>query len=304
MKEILIIYIFLHMPLFSVEFDNFVYDLKSIYYNKKDQDLYLKFIKLNKNLKVYDATLYKNKIYSNNRFFPKIHLIYHTDLWSDWNNIKSRDYVDTEKIKDTAKKLSFSRIPYIIDIEHWNVHTDNDIEANKNIDKYIKVIKIFKDIRPDLKFGFYSVLPNRDYWSVISNDKKKIKQWNKINKRLKRLAQYVDVVCPSLYTFYDNIDDWKIYAYENIKKAKEYNKPIYAFIWPQFHFSNKRLKGKFLNKNFWKIQLDFLKNIDALVIWGGWNPNNKYDRYMQWNENKEWWIITKRFITSNSLNKY
>ena len=301
MNKSLFLFLLFFTELFCFDYN---YIVKSILYKDNSlEKINSKNIKLNQNLKLYDATSYKSKKLKNEKIFPKMNLIYQRKLWKDWDNIISRETIDLLKIEETAKSLKFSEIPYIIDIEHWNVHTMDKKIANENIDKYIEVIKLFKKIRPDLKFGFYGVLPNRDYWSPISNDPKKINEWNIINNRLKRLAKYVDVVCPSLYTFYNNIEDWNIYARENINRAKEYNKPIYGFIWPQFHRSNKIIGGDYLNDEFWSNQLNVLKDIDAIVIWGGWDSSKKgKDRNLIWNEEKNWWKITKEFIISNNLN--
>lgn len=300
MRKIFLLFFLLNLYLNATDI---TYLIKSFLYKKDDNKIInINSIELNKNLKIYDATLYINKNIENEKIFPKLNLIYQRKLWTNWDDIKSREFVDKDKISETAKELLFSDSPYIIDIEHWDVHTLNDDIAMKNIDKYIEVITLFKKLRPDLKFGFYGVLPNRDYWSSISSDFEKINNWNIINKRLKKLAEYVDIICPSLYTFYDNEEDWNIYAIENIKRAKEYGKPIYAFIWPQFHRSNKVIGGEYLGSDFFKNQLNLLKNIDSIVIWGGWDSSKiGKERKLEWKEENDWWKITKAFIISNNL---
>jgi len=298
MKFIFYFFYFFNTLLYGWSIDDIIYDIKSIYYQTTKKSITTT-TNIKNNIKIFDATLYRQKIKSNEALFPKIHIIYQRDLWSNWDDIESRKFVDVQKIEKTAKELKYSDTPYIIDIEHWNVHTTNDKIANENINKYIKVIKIFKRIRPELKFGFYSVLPNRDYWSSLSNSREANNEWNQINQRLKKLAKYVDVISPSLYTFYDKKDDWTIYAMQTIKKAKEYKKPIYAFIWPQYHNSNKKLAGKYIDKSFWELQLKTLQNANVnIVIWGGYNLSKENYGPLIWNENLEWWKTTKKFIHS------
>lgn len=242
---------------------------------------------------IFDGTLYRNKNMENEKFFVPIKLLYHhVSLFRTKENI-----IEPEYLREVARKLPKSSIPYILDIEIWDVHTGDDTQANKNIDKYILVIDTMKKARPDLKFGYYGVLPNRDYWSPVSNDPQKLAEWNHINGRLKRLAQHVDVICPSLYTFYNDPVGWRKYALETLKRARAYGKPVYPFLWPQYHNSNRLLGGEFVSDKFWKEQLALVyTQSDGIIIWGGYNLDKSNYGPMQWNDNAPWWQTTKAFI--------
>jgi hypothetical protein len=69
-----------------------------------------------------------------------------------------------------------------------------------------------------------------------------------INDHLRGLVSSLDVSLPSLYTFYDYQPGWVTYAIANIMEARRMNpgKPVFAFLWPQYHDSNKELKGKYI----------------------------------------------------------
>jgi hypothetical protein len=239
---------------------------------------------------IFDATDYLNKNPLNRKIFLPIRNIYWFDLLKDKNFI----IIDTVYLTKLALSLPKTNLPYILDIETWDVHTRNDEEANKNIDKYILVIDTMKKARPDLKFGFYGVLPNRDYWTPIHNKVDEIREWEHINQRLKRLAEHVDVICPSLYTFEANRDHWKTYALENIKRARAYGKPVYPFLWPQYHEGgNVKPIRKFIELDFWKLQLSLVyQEADGVIVWGGYGDNTT----LQWDENAPWWQYTKSFI--------
>lgn len=238
----------------------------------------------NKKKPIFDTTLYKSKNVKNESFFVPMIILYRQQLFP-----RSNEEIDVEHLKNIAQKLPHTEIPVILDIEHWNVYTMDDVEANQNIDKYILVIDTMKKARPDLKFGYYGVLPNRDYWAPVSNSPQKMAAWKAINQRLKRLAEHVDVVCPSLYMFYDDMNGWEKYAIENIKYAREYGKPVYPFIWPQYHESNKILGGQYLDKNIWLNQIQVIsQKSDGIIIWGGYKQ--------EWDENAPWWQVTKKFI--------
>lgn len=242
---------------------------------------------------VFDGTMYFEKPDRHKDFFPIIPIIYNDKL-----HLYQDELIDVENLKRLAKSLPKSLKPYILDIECWNIHSDNDIEDNRNIDKYILVIKTMKETRPDLKFGYYGVLPNRDYWAPIKQDIDELRRWYRINNRLKRLAQHVDVVCPSLYTFYNDPAGWKRYASENIKRAKEYGKPVYPFLWPQYHEGgNVRPKWKDVDSIFWRMQLDHVySEADGIIIWGAWDLSTVENKSKYWDDNLAWWKTTKIFI--------
>lgn len=246
---------------------------------------------------VFDTTLYSNKNKLNETFFIPMTILYQGELLSG----EKHNEIDVERLKKIAHNLPKSEIPYILDIEVWDVHTLNDTLANENIDKYILVIDTMKKERPDLKFGYYGVLPNRDYWSPITNNPKRLQDWNHINERLKRLSTHVDVVCPSLYTFYNDPEGWMKYALENIKRARIYGKPVYVFLWPQYHNNNLLIGERFLDNQFWEFELNIANTFaDGIIVWGGWNLKKENYGPMQWDENISWWQITKTAIQNRN----
>ena len=88
--------------------------------------------------------------------------------------------------------------------------------------------------------------------------------WRAANARLAAIAQYVDAVFPSLYTFYDYYSagaaaGWVKYAQANIEEAKSYGKPVFPFIWMRYHDSNATLKYQYLPAEFWRLQLDTIE---------------------------------------------
>jgi hypothetical protein len=248
---------------------------------------------------VYDATMYKNKPRTfNNINFPKINIIYN----GFWKANESHEFPDLAQCKITALSLKQSQYPHVLDIEHWDV-TDHDENISiNNIKKYIAVIDEFKKIRPNQTFGFYGVIPNRDYWAPVSNDPEKIQEWDTLNKRLNILAKHVDYIFPSLYTFYDNEEEWEQYAIENLKKAKAYGKPVFAFLWPQYHQKgDSKLRGRYISQEFWQKQLEICHQYaDGIIIWGGVDVFDSSNSKYSWDENAPWWQTTKQFILDNA----
>jgi hypothetical protein len=134
------------------------------------------------------------------------------------------------------------------------------------------------------------MLPVRNYWTPQKpQGHQHWETWRRRNDRLERLAEHVDVIYPSLYTFYENVEGWKRYAKANIDEARQYGKPVIPFIWPQYHNSNRTLRGKLVDGGYWRTQLDLVhRHTDGVVIWGGWQA--------QWDEDAGWWQETKAFI--------
>jgi hypothetical protein len=132
-----------------------------------------------------------------------------------------------------------------------------------------------------------------------SNYKKAYQELQIDNARMKRLASHVDFVCPSIYTFsnlngasYDKC--WDQVSINAINEARQYGKPVYAFVWPQFN----DLKGKngdnvFIPSAFWRHELELLMHsgADGLIIWG-----SSTFRKSGWDPNDPWWKLTVSFL--------
>jgi hypothetical protein len=233
---------------------------------------------------VYDALIYKNKPELTAVGLLPIRVVYEGQMWlpNDDKNI-----VNETQIIKVAKSIEQNEI-VCLDIEYWP--TTGTLETVKSsIEKYNKVLSLYKKYSPDVAIGYYGILPRRDYHrsrKVLGTTA--YGEWKKENDSLNDIAQKVDLIFPSLYTFTADIDDWKEYAIENIKEAKRYGKPVYVFLWPMYHDSTK-YKGKYIPADFWRIQLETCHEYaNGIVIWGGWQEN--------WNENASWWKETKSFL--------
>lgn len=243
-------------------------------------------------------------------------VFYSTHIWPKKvrvGNRRSKTVPSDEHIAKITKAIPKGRGPAVYDIEHWplDIRTavraaaDDDILAasKKAVDasmtKMIHIIETSKKANPSIKYGYYSCLPLRDYWAPVKNDAEKIKKWKEANDYLKPLADSVGVICPSLYTFYPNREAWLKYAKANIAEAKRIanGKPIYVYIWPKYHNSNKRDGKKFIEGDFWKLQLETIYNsgVDGIIIWDSPRVvNNPKDKL--WDPKREWWQETVKFM--------
>jgi len=167
------------------------------------------------------------------------------------------------------------------------------------VNKLSLVADWFKDEMPELKVGFYSIPPIRDYWNAIEGQGANYKKWQDINDIVAPLADHIDVTFPSLYTFYEpeEHDGWTVYATANIAETRRTapGKPTYPFIWHQYHTSSRL--GTEIPEDFWYLQLQTIweRGADGVVIWGGWDFVN--NGLLEWNnDSMSWWNATQKLI--------
>jgi hypothetical protein len=234
---------------------------------------------------VYDALLYQNKPDLTKQGLSQLRMIYDSELWPVGSD---KEHPDFSRIGAIAQQLD-PNVPVCVDIEQWPTTGKPEV-VKQSVAKYKAVIGAFRRGLPSVKIGYYSVIPYCDYWRATkAKGQRSYDEWLRDNIKLKEISGPVDFVFPSLYAFYADQKGWETYAIENLKEAKKYGKPVYAFLWPEYHDSNPTLKGTYVPADYWRLELETCyKYADGIVIWGGWQE--------QWNENAPWWIETKKFL--------
>ena len=228
--------------------------------------------------------------------FESIRVIYTGELWPSKKAEKEPNLTFINQYIE--KKLEYSNI-ICLDIEHWpmDIRYEKSIDIEKSIMKFISVLSKFKEQRPDAKLGIYATVPIRDYHTPVKEND--VELWENANQRLTPIADNVDYIFPSLYTFYKNPEKWKKYAIANINEAKKYGKPVIPFIWPQYHNSNRLYKFNFIDYNYWLMQLETIyEHADGVVIWSPAGAARS-----SWSNNAEWWKATLDFINKYNLQR-
>lgn len=240
-----------------------------------------------KSFAVYDALLHDDKPELVSQGLKTITMVYANQLWDKQEN---RDVPNIQRIAKVAKGLNPGSL-VCVDIEHWPL-TGNAQLVQESIKKYEIVASTIKKNNPTVLLGFYGALPIRDYWRAIRREgEKNHSAWIAENEMLLPMAEFVDVIFPSLYTFYTDQKGWEQYAVENLSEAHKYGKPVIAFLWPRYHDSNLSMKQFNLPADYWKLQLmTCFKHADGIVLWGGWKQ--------KWDFHAPWWFETERFLDS------
>jgi hypothetical protein len=179
----------------------------------------------------------------------------------------------------------------VIDVEHWDLTGTSPDAIERNIHRYVAVLDTFRAHMPGIRHGLYGTVPIRNYWTPVHGKSADLAAWRSENERLKPIADVSDVMFPSLYTFYDDRDGWLSYANANMAEAKQYGRPVYPFLWPQYHRSWKPI-----DREFWRLQLETVfRNADGMVIW---TPAKGKPR---WNPEAPWWQETVDFLQASGL---
>jgi hypothetical protein len=240
---------------------------------------------------VFDATLYSNKPDLSTQGIVTLPVIYQRDLWPHG---RQTQIPDQEVFQSVFKQLDRSARLICLDVEHWPVQGEDRI-VNDNIGKYRAVAKRMRAASDSFHIGYYGVLPVVDYWRAIRDPgSQEYQHWHSENVRLLPLAAEMDVIFPSLYTFYSDQDGWQRFARAQVNDARMYQKPVYVFLWPEFHDSNRILGGHYIGDDYWRKELETAFELaDGIVIWGGWGGKGPAN----WSETASWWRVVKQFMS-------
>lgn len=241
---------------------------------------------------IFDGTLYRNKPDLSKHGIKPI-VIIDRGIWPLGGDKDAAP--DPVLVKIVVDKLEHSAAPIVLDFESYPL-TGSEETVKSSMSMMTSIIVAFKGAAPHRRFGFYGTLPLRDYWrATAGTGTSKYIQWQAENDKLHTLEQHVDALFPSLYTFYEDEAGWIKYATAQICEARRLSqKPVYVFLWPEYHDSNRKLGGTPVDPKFWEVQLETVSNLaDGVVIWGGWDYAKSYP--VEWDENAGWWQKTKQF---------
>lgn len=243
---------------------------------------------------VFDATLYKNKPSFSGYPIRPITLLYESRLFPGKHTPTAMPQEQT--VRSIAKELRGASEPVIVDIERWPLKGDAKV-VKENVGKLSSILSWIKAEAPDIHVGTYGTIPLPDYWRAIRGPvSKEYQAWQRDNDRLEELVAQLDALYPSLYTYYPDRQGWVNFAVAQLTEAKRkaHGKPVYAFLMPIYHESNRQLGLRPLDSDYWELQLNTVaQHADGVVIWGGWGTKGPEP----WDEEAPWWQVTKRFIS-------
>lgn len=203
------------------------------------------------------------------------------------------DMPDKDRVVELAEQTAEAGYEHsLLDIEHWITEGDpNEVAAT--VERFEIIMDWVREAAPEVEWGYYGEVPIRDYWRAIEpTDSNEYQDWMQANDLLQPVTEVVDVIYPSIYTFYDDRERWEDYAKAQIDEARRLNpdKKVFVYLWPEYHMSNPHgIAGDLIEKDFWELQLELAhEHADGVVIYAQSSFN--------FSTSQGWWQATEEFI--------
>ena len=167
----------------------------------------------------------------------------------------------------------------VLDLEDENYRAlrltpGSKVETKFAVNEFIRMVRIAKNSRPNIKWAIYNV-PYNTYYD-------KTDEWKNQDRHLDILFRSVDVFAPSLYDFYPDTTffaDDKTYFNDNLQMtlrlAVKYNKEVIPFIWHRWHDSNQKVglqlipKNEFMDNLHYILSAQYQEKKVSGIIWFG-----------------------------------
>lgn len=244
-----------------------------------------------RSLRLYQALLHADRPDFSALGFAPAHII-DRNIWA---NETTREEVSPQKLEATVTRAARQGGLIVLDIEHFPL-TGTDAKVHDSVEQLVRAATIARRAADGNLVGYYGLVPLSEYWRPINGlAHGGFDEWRKDNRRLLPIAGAVDANLPSLYTHYDDREGWVKQARTLVCEARRMSeRPVIAFIWPEFHPGSKAESGD-IPGDYWRLQLETLAEIaDGVVIWGGYDLAE--NRQQQWRQNAPWWQETLRFL--------
>lgn len=245
--------------------------------------------------KVFNALFYKGIPDLAGYGLKPIHVM-SLNIWAP--NAARSGPPDPALVRAYVDNLPKDGAPIVLDYEEY-VMIDSAARARAGVASLSGIMAAFRKAAPDRMLGYYGYLPLGDYWRAVEKrNSAKFLSLQRDNNRVAPLAKGVDALFPSLYTFYPDQDGWVKRSTALICEARRLStKPVYVFLWPDYHGNGRYVNTRNIPADYWRLQLETARaQADGIVIWGGWDfeANGK----QSWNPDAPWWNETKKFMRS------
>lgn len=190
-----------------------------------------------------------------------------------------------------------------LDIEKWS-YAASQISTTRK--KLIAVLDTTRVYNTHSLLGYYNV-PNKPayQWSSIAPaGSSAYTNWQALNDSLSQLYRDVDFIAPSFYAYDNDTASWRLFVQANVSEIKRklngITRPVYGFIWPQYHNSTTSFNLQFIDTVRWKFQLETLYRLtDGVIIWT--SNKDSAGNTLYFSTSMPWWIATLNFMKQHGL---
>ncbi|MGB7848825.1 MAG: hypothetical protein WBL63_24650 [Candidatus Acidiferrum sp.] len=225
---------------------------------------------------IYDSMFYKGKPDTKPDGLIASNILYEKKIWPNRQNAGTLP--NQEEFKALVRATIPDPGPLVIDIESLPLRGTPEA-ARHNTEILSKLADWAHEAAPGKVVGYNGT-------NTLSNVPPPNQAF------AKELASHVDAFFPSLYTFDDNREGWekRAQAAQAEARALDTKKPIYFFLWPQYHQGTARAL-RYLNSDYWKFELETARRYsNGIVLWG---PSGYF-----WDAKSGWWAATQEFAKS------
>lgn len=253
-------------------------------------------------IRVFDGTAYVRKPDLSSRGIEKANIIEPDRYWPKGPD--DDDLPDPRATQEWLRRIRAKQGLLILDVERWWLGGSNDADVREALRRYITIFDWLRAAGYYDPMGYYGAMPNYNPEGFTHPEGSPQRAlWRKENDRIQRLADRVDILFPSLYTYDGDTASWEKRAIATLQEAKRmaHGKPVYPFIWPQYEGVKNPLGLHYMPRDQWARELEVIsQNADGMVIWGGIQLHAQ-DPAPDWDESAPWWQATLEFLTHQHL---
>lgn len=171
----------------------------------------------------------------------------------------------------------------ILDIEFWELFQHDDLaEVDYALDRFIEIVTVIREARPDLKIGYFGRLPRVTYVAAARGPGHE--SYDGIVERIaytQRLADVVDVIIPPCFRVGDDErrDLQDEFNETSVELARLYGKPVLPYMMNRYRPRGRgEEQFEMVPPNEWRQDLEQLYEIgDGVIICSfdadkDWNP--------------------------------
>lgn len=236
--------------------------------------------------------------------------LFHDDLFpGEGAANKSAGWIDESKVRANLENVP-REATLILNVEagpsnrnYWGTINADGMELHPpGVEHRRKLLAFLRGRRPDLRIGYYSVLPHK-WHGLINGTVSGRERWRRWCRELTPLADDVDFLVPQCYPDSDwTVNYTRLYLARSIMACRDFwpNKPVYPLLWMEHYDLYRRDKGperwtveghrsRLIPVEWWRMEMETCRQLgDGFILWGG--------NRVPWPGGAAWWQATKDFL--------